>query len=100
MPPANRVWTIELTYIRFAERFVYVTRIIKWYSRKSFSWEHSLAMDKPSAFEALERAKGRYGTRETFKPEQGVQFASPAFLKPLKNSRVRISMDGKGALAG
>ena len=29
----NQVWSIDLTYIRLAEGFVYLTAIIDWYSR-------------------------------------------------------------------
>ena len=92
----NQVWSIDLTYIRLAEGFVYLTAIIDWYSRKILSWDLSLTMDNSSAIEVLERALRRYGTPEIFNSDQGVQFTSPAFLKPLKTAGVRISMDGKG----
>ncbi len=35
-------------------------------------------------------------TPEIFNSDQGVQYTSPAFLQPLKDARVKISMDGKG----
>ena len=38
----------------------------------------------------------RYGTPEIFNSDQGVQLTSPAFLQPLKDAGVKISMDGKG----
>ena len=93
---ANQVWSIDLTYIRLADGFVYLTAIIDWYSRKILAWDLSLTMDKSSAIEVLGRAMRRYGTPEIFNSDQGVQFTSPAFLQPLKDAGVKISMDGKG----
>ncbi len=93
---ANQVWSIDLTYIRLIDGFVYLTAIIDWYSRKILAWDLSLTMDKSSAMEVLARAMRRYGTPEIFNSDQGVQFTSPAFLQPLKDAGVKISMDGKG----
>ena len=92
----NQVWSIDLTYIRLGDGFVYLTAIIDWYSRKILSWDVSLTLDKSSAIEVLERALRRYGTPEIFNSDQGVQFPSPKFLDPLKEASVKISMDGKG----
>ncbi len=92
----NQVWSIDLTYIRLDDGFVYLTAIIDWYSRKILSWDLSLTLDKSSGIEVLQRALRRYGPPEIFNSDQGVQYTSPAFLKPLKDAGVKISMDGKG----
>jgi len=92
----NQVWSIDLTYIRLADGFVYLTAIIDWYSRKILSWDLSLTLDKSSGIEVLERALRRYGPPEFFNSDQGVQYTSPTFLRPLKDAGVKISMDGKG----
>ena len=92
----NQVWSIDLTYVRLSDSFVYLTAIIDWYSRKVLSWDVSLTMDKSSAIEVLQRALRRYGESEVFNTDQGVQFTSPTFLQPLKQAGVKISMDGKG----
>jgi len=93
----NQVWSIDLTYIRLADGFVYLTAIIDWYSRKILSWDLSLTLDKSSGIEVLERALRRYGPPEVFNSDQGVQYTSPAFLQLLKDAPgVKISMDGKG----
>lgn len=92
----NQVWSIDTTYIRLEDGFVYLTAIIDWFSRKVLSWDVSLTLDKSSSIEVLERALRRYGPPEIFNSDQGVQFTSPAFLEPLKDAGVRISMDGKG----
>ncbi|HKK49579.1 MAG TPA: IS3 family transposase, partial [Alkalispirochaeta sp.] len=51
----NYVWSIDMTYIRLGDGFVYLNAIIDWYSRKVLSWDVSLTMDKSSAIEVLER---------------------------------------------
>jgi len=93
---ANQVWSIDLTYIRLSDGYVYLTAIIDWSSRKILAWDLSLTMDKSSAIEVLGTAMRRYGVPEIFNSDQGVQFTSPAFLQPLKDAGVKISMDGKG----
>lgn len=92
----NQVWSIDLTYIRLADGFVYLTAIIDWYSRKVLSWDLSLTLDKSSGIEVLERALRLYGPPEFFNSDQGVQYTYPKFLDPLKDAGVKISMDGKG----
>ncbi|NBC29459.1 MAG: IS3 family transposase [Spirochaetes bacterium] len=92
----NQVWSIDLTYIRLGDGFVYLTAIIDWYSRRILTWDVSLTLDKSSAIEVLERAMRWYGAPEIFNCDQGVQFTSPTFVEPLKDASVQISMDGKG----
>lgn len=42
----SQVWSIDLTYVRIGDGFVYLTAIITWYSRKVLSWNVRLTMDK------------------------------------------------------
>jgi transposase InsO family protein len=46
--------------------------------------------------EALEEALRRFGRPEIFNTDQGSQFTSDDFIGVLKNSQIKISMDGKG----
>jgi len=46
--------------------------------------------------EALEEALARFGRPEIFNTDQGSQFTSPWFTGVLRNTGVRISMDGRG----
>jgi putative transposase len=92
----NHVWSIDLTYIRLVDGFVYLAAIVDWYSRKILSWDLSLTLDKSSGIEVLGRALRRYGSPAVFNSDQGVQYTSPAFLQLLKDTLgLRISMDGK-----
>lgn len=53
-------------------------------------------MDADFCVAALEEAIEGYGTPEVFNTDQGSQFTSDAFTTVLKDTGIRISMDGKG----
>ena len=38
----NQVWSIDITYIRMANGFVYLVAVMDWYSRYVLSWSTSL----------------------------------------------------------
>lgn len=92
---SDQVWCTDITYIRLAKGFVYLTVIMDWHSRYVISWELSNTLDSGFCVTALERAllKGR---PEIFNSDQGVQFTSEEFTGVLKTGGVQISMDGRG----
>ncbi len=92
----NQVWCADITYIPMARGFLYLVVIMDWHSRKALSWRLSNGMEADFCVEALEEALERYGTPEIFNTDQGSQFTSDAFTRPLKDAGVQISMDGKG----
>lgn len=92
----NQVWSIDITYIRLKQGFVYLVAIIDWHSRYVLSWKLSTTVDRRFCIEALNEAIAQYGTPEIFNSDQGVQFTSDEFTQILKNSGIKISMDGKG----
>lgn len=53
-------------------------------------------MEASFCVEALEEAMALYGKPEIFNTDQGSQFISLDFTEVLKESGIRISMDGKG----
>jgi putative transposase len=67
-----------------------------WYSKKILSWELSNTADRFFCISALEQAMRLHGKPEIFNSDQGSQFTSPDFIKVLKKSEIKISMDGKG----
>ena len=66
-----------------------------WYSRYVLAWRVSNTLDTDFCVSALEEALER-GTPQIFNTDQGSQFTSQAFTGMLKQSGVRVSMDGKG----
>ncbi len=56
-------------------------------------------MEADFCIEALQEAMARFGRPAIFNTDQGSQFTSPRFTEVLAEAGVRISMDGRGALA-
>jgi len=93
----NQVWAMDITYIPMARGFVYLAAVIDWFSRKVLSWRLSITLSADFCIEALEDALRRHGKPEIFNTDQGSQFTSVDFTQVLKDAKVAISMDGKGA---
>lgn len=91
----NQVWSADITYIRLAHGFVYLTAIIDWHSRYVLSYRLSNTLNADFCLEALREAL-KYGTPEIFNTDQGTQFTSQEFIDELKKKRISISMDGRG----
>lgn len=92
----NQVWSTDITYIPLSHGFVYLTAIIDWYSRLVLSWRISNTLESDFCVDALNDALRLHGNPEIFNTDQGSQFTSEDFIKPLKDNDIQISMDGKG----
>lgn len=92
----NQVWATDITYIPMHRGWVYLAAIMDWYSRYVITWELSVTLDASFCVDALDRALITSGGPEIFNTDQGSQFTSDAFTGRLKESGVKISMDGKG----
>jgi len=90
-----QVWSADITYIRMAKGFVYLTAIIDWFSRYVLSWRLSNTLDSHFCVEALKDAL-EIGHPEIFNTDQGVQYTSSDFVSILVRAEIQISMDGKG----
>lgn len=91
----NQVWSTDITYVRLRHGFVYLVAIMDWFSRYVLAWEVSVTMDTSFCISALDAALSQ-GRPEIFNSDQGAQFTSEEFTNRLKNTGVRISMDGRG----
>lgn len=91
----NQVWSMDITYIRLKQGFVYLAAVIDWKSRYVLSWKISNTLTTDFCVEALKEAL-TYGTPEIFNTDQGCQFTSEEFVKVLKDRKIQISMDGRG----
>ena len=92
----DQVWCSDITYIRLAGGFVYLTAVMDWYSRYVLSWELSVSMDREFCISALQRALRLHDKPKIFNTDQGSQYTSDDFTAILKDEGVKISMDGKG----
>lgn len=91
----NQVWSMDITYIRLRQGFVYLAAVIDWKSRYVLSWKISNTLTSDFCVEALKEALG-YGTPEIFNTDQGSQFTCEEFVNVLKDRGIQISMDGRG----
>lgn len=91
----DQVWCSDITYIRLKGGFVYLVAVMDWCSRAVLSWDLSNTLDTEFCATALDRALER-STPEIFNTDQGSQYTSHQFTGRLKESGVRISMDGRG----
>ena len=91
----DQVWATDVTYIPMHKGFVYLIAVMDWYSRYVLSWELSNSLDTTFCVEALKSAL-KLNKPEIFNTDQGSQFTAQDFQAPLKEARIRISMDGRG----
>lgn len=91
----NQVWSTDITYIRMSRGFLYLVAVLDWYSRYVLSWQLSNTLETAFCVQALEVAL-QQGQPEVFNTDQGVQFTSRTFTRPLTERGIAISMDGRG----
>jgi putative transposase len=62
----NQVWCSEITYIRLAHGFVYLTAVMDSASRYELSWEVSVSMDDDFCVNAVKSAMRKHKTPDIF----------------------------------
>lgn len=92
----KQVWSIDITYIRLQDHWMYLTAVIDWYSRYIISWELDQTLEMDFVLDAVQRAL-TVGSPEIFNSDQGSHFTSPKYIDLLKaQPDTQISMDGRG----
>ena len=86
----------DITYIPVRGGFFYLVAVMDWASRFVLAWELDNTLEVGFCVSAMAEALRRYGAPAISNTDQGSQFTSEAFLRPLLDAGVRISMDGKG----
>jgi putative transposase len=94
----DQVWVADITYIRLPTGFVYLACILDSYSRRCVGWALSPMIDTALTLAALELA---LTTRQPapgliHHSDQGVQYASAAYVERLTVAGVQISMAARG----
>ncbi len=96
----NQLWVADITYIRLLNEFVYLSVILDVYSRKIVGWDLSRNIDTQLTLNALDMALAERENLDfsklTHHSDQGVQYASTAYVEQLKEQGIRISMSRKG----
>ena len=91
----NQVWGTDITYVRLAQGFCYLSAIMDWYSRYVVAWELSATMEKEFCMTALRSALHK-AVPEIHNSDQGSQYTSSEYTNLLKDQQIQISMDGRG----
>ncbi|MDR7370290.1 IS3 family transposase [Flavobacterium aquidurense] len=98
----NEVWVSDITYIRTAKRWLYLTTVIDLFDRKVIGWSLSSTITARNtsicAFRmALANRPIVNNTSLLFHSDRGIQYACGEFVREIENHRsVARSMSGKG----
>jgi putative transposase len=92
---SNQVWSLDITYIRMLNSWLYLVAVIDWYSRFVLSWELDQTLAQPFVLRAMTTALG-VAVPEICNSDQGSHFTSEQYTELLLAKGVRISMDGRG----
>lgn len=94
----DQIWQADITYIRLPTSFVYLACVLDGYSRRCVGWALSRMIDTQLALAALEMAliDRQPPLGLIHHSDQGVQYASAAYVARLEQAGVRSSMAGSG----
>ena len=102
VPAPDRLWLADLTYVRTASGFVYVSFVIDAYSRRVIGWQASRSMRTDLALDALEmaisarRRDGRCIAAVTHHSDMGSQYLSIRYSQRLVDNDIVASVGTKG----
>lgn len=91
----DQVWSVDITYIRMKQGWMYLYAVMDWYSRYIVDWQMDQSLEIRFVLETMKRA---FTERKPaiINSDQGSHFTSPQYTDLLKEKEIRISMDGKG----
>jgi putative transposase len=94
----DEVWTVDLTYIRIANGFVYLAIVLDLYSRRVIGWSVSKRIDGELAVAALRMAIGQRKPKPgcIHHSDRGVQYLCSEYVKLLEEHGFWISNSAKG----
>jgi transposase InsO family protein len=94
----NQAWVADITYIRLPTTFVYLAAILDAYSRYCVGWHLSRWIDSNLTLAALEQAVARRRPAPGLihHSDQGMQYASNAYVARLEGIGAQISMAAAG----
>jgi transposase InsO family protein len=95
----DRVWVADITYIRLPSAFVFLAAVLDACSRRCVGWALSRTIDTELTLAALEQAltQRRPAPGLIHHSDQGVQYASGAYVARLEAAGARVSMAAAGS---
>ena len=91
----DQVWSVDITYIRMKQGWMYLYAVMDWYSRYIIDWQLDQSLEIGFVLETMKRALA-IRKPGILNSDQGSHFTSPKFIDLMKENKVLISMDGKG----
>lgn len=94
----DQAWVVDITYIRLPTGFVYLACVLDAYSRRCIGWQLSRTIDTALALAALDQAIAvrQPSAGLIHHSDQGVQYASSAYVQRLEAIGAQVSMSAKG----
>ena len=94
----NQLWVADITYIRLQTQFIYLAVLLDSYSRRVVGWELGESLEAQLCVTALERALAvrQPAPGWVHHSDQGVQYASAAYVSLLEGAQAQISMARRG----
>jgi len=94
----DQLWVADLTYIRLAEEFVFLSVVLDAFSRKVVGWSLGEKLDAGLAVAALRQAIDlrQPATGMVHHSDRGVQYASNAYVNLLLEHGIQPSMSRAG----
>lgn len=93
---AHQVWVADITFVRLADKFVYLAVIMDVFTRRICGWHLSHSLDQSLTLQTLQMAL-RVAAPEIHHSDQGGQYAATAYVGLLAEANVAISMADVGA---
>jgi transposase InsO family protein len=96
---ANEIWVSDITYLKTANGFVYVSFITDAYSRKIVGYYVADTLEAVHSIEALKMALSNFTeplTNLIHHSDRGVQYCCDAYVKMLEDHQIQISMTESG----
>ncbi len=94
----NQLWVSDITYIHLADGFAYLSLITDAYSRKIVGFYLSKNLSAQGSLFALKMALKNNPHRDSLihHSDRGVQYCCDAYVKLLKENKLKISMTENG----
>lgn len=92
----NHIVGTDITYIKMAQGFCYLTAFMDWYSRYVLSWRLSITLETTFCLEAAEEFVKSFGAPEIINEDQGSQNTDQMMTSFWEGHGTQISMDSRG----
>lgn len=91
----DHLWVADITYIRLANRFIYLAVILDVYTRTVRGWHVGKTLSQSLSITALQKALAK-GKPAIHHSDQGIQYAAKGYTDLLNAQEVQTSMSAAG----